>query len=383
MLLACAAPAAAETVDAPSAAADDARFDEFGAFLAAFRKDKGIPALSAVILRDGKIVWEHAYGYSDDEGDVPATPDTTFAIASVTKPIAAAAILREAQAGRVALDTPMDADAGWAETCEWLAGSQIPFGGGGREADGSVVAPIACDRPLTLADILNMRVNGAKGSGFVYNPISYARIDRVIEGAGGRPLRAIVRDNVLAPAGMENVALGWHDPQEGSALRLLAPPHRIVEGRAQKNAFSDDDFRAAAGIIASTRQLARFDMALDAGRLLPPERLEALLAGPELGPSGDYRWGWFIEDWRGHRLLWHSGWDEERYSALYLKVPAERLTLILLANTEALWWGNSLVRAEIRRSPLAARFLESFVAPVGAASREPTGMPPTSLHASE
>jgi hypothetical protein len=59
--------------------------------------------------------------------------------------------------------------------------------------------------------------------------------------------------------------------------------------------------------------------------------------------------------------MWHSGWDEGRYSAIYLKAPAQRVTLIVLANTEALWWGNSIVRAEIERSPVATKFLDEFV----------------------
>jgi len=338
----------------------DRSVEQFDAFLAAFRKEHSIPALSAVILRDGEILWEKAYGFSDDEGEVPATPDTTFKIASVTKPIAATAILREAAAGGIALDTPMTADSGWPDTCRWLADSAITFGSGGADAHGTAVPRINCDRPLFLRDILNMRVNGAAASGFVYNPISFARIDRIIEGAGGRPLRQIVRDNVGKPAGWQDVALGWRDPEGGAALRLIAFPFLVQNGRPSQNSFSDDDFRAAAGIIASTRQLARFDQALDAGKLLPPEWQQQVLNGPLPEAAGDYRWGWFVQHWKGQQLLWHSGWDEGRYSAIYLKLPARRLTLILLANTEALWWHNSLVRAEIDRSPVVARFLALF-----------------------
>jgi len=46
---------------------------------------------------------------------------------------------------------------------------------------------------------------------------------------------------------------------------------------------------------------------------------------------------------------------------MYLKVPGKRLTLIVLANTEGLWWDNSLARAEIDTSPVAAAFLDGFV----------------------
>jgi len=356
LITATAAFAQAATPDVKAAAAI-AKYDEF---LTSFRKQNGIPALSVAIVRHGAILWEKAYGWSDDEGEVTATIDTTYSIASVTKPIAAIAMIAEAEAGKLDLATPMSADPDWGETCEWLAGSEIVFGSGGKEADGTKVPAMDCSRDVTLRDMLNMRANG-DGSGFVYNPISYARIDRVISGAGGRDLRNIVRERVMDKAGIHDVALGWRDPQGGSALRLLAPPFVVKNGERTKNSISDDDFRAAAGIKASAHHLAQFDVALDAGKLLTPKWHARIFDAPVTQRAGDYRWGWFVENWKGHRLVWHAGWDPERYSAMYLKVPDSDLTLIVLANTEALWWDNSLVRAEIETSPVAAAFLAGFV----------------------
>jgi CubicO group peptidase (beta-lactamase class C family) len=168
-----------------------------------------------------------------------------------------------------------------------------------------------------------------------------------------------VRDRVAEPAGMRNVALGWRDPEGGDALRFLAPPFHPVDGRLVKQVLPDDDFRAAAGIIASPLQMAKFDIAFDSGVLIPPALIRELVEA-DIGPLGDYRRGWFLEDWNGQRLLWHSGWNEQKGSALYLKVPGKRLTLIVLANTEAIWWDNSLVKAEVAQSPIAQRFLEEF-----------------------
>lgn len=343
--------------DAEQAAAI-ATFDEF---MVGFRNEHRIPAVSVAILQDGKLLWEKAYGWSDDEGDTATTIDTTYSIASVTKPIVATAIIAEALAGGIDLESPMGADPGWDDTCDWLAGSGILFGRGGEETDGTRVPAMDCSRDLTLRDMLNMRANG-DGTTFVYNPISYARIDRVLSGAGHRDLRDIVRQRVMDKAGIHDIALGWRDPQGGSALRLLALPFTVKDGERIRTSISDDDFRAAAGIKASVHQLAQFDMALDAGKLLPAEWHARIFDAPVSEAAGDYRWGWFAQDWQGHRLVWHSGWDPERYSAMYLKVPESKLTLIVLANTEALWWGNSLVRAEIETSPVAAAFLAGFVA---------------------
>ncbi len=341
-------------------AAEEPDYEAFGAFLEEFRKKSGTPAMSAVIVKDHKIAWEGYFGTYDDEGNLPTRAETTYKIASVTKPIVATALISEQAMGRLSLNTPMAKDAAWTELCEYFVTTAIPFMSGGTDRHGNPIAAMQCDKPTTLSDMLNMRANG---DAFVYNPIAFARIDRAITGAGGRPLRDIVRERVIDYSlGLDyDVALGWRDPHGGSALRFLAEPFHVIDGRAVKQPLPDDDFRAAAGIIASPRAIANFDIFYDEGRILLPADARAKLINRPVPELGDYQQGWFLEDWNGKRLMWHSGWNEKQYSALYLKVPESRLSLIVFANTEAIWWGNSVVKAEVIESPIARRFLESFV----------------------
>ncbi|MCJ8190110.1 serine hydrolase domain-containing protein [Sphingomicrobium aestuariivivum] len=341
--------AVAATVGGAPAVAAPA--DEFDSFLAEFRKEKRIPALSVLVLEDGEPVFEKAYGVGDDEGDHPATPDNSFFIASVTKPIAAAAIIAEVEADGTSLDVPMSADAGWQGFCERMKTSPIPYMGGNE-----TLAPVACDRDLNLRDVLTMRVNG-DGSRSIYNPMAYARIDRMIEGAGGRPLRTIMRERVLEPAGMDATALGWRDEEGAVALARLVPPFKSTEQGPEKAALPDDDLRAAAGIYASTREIAKFDRAIP--QLLSDDYRYLLFEQP-VGETGDYRYGWWVQDYEGERLTWHGGWEPDKYSALYLKRPEKGLTLIVLANTEAIFWGNPLDHAKVETSPIAAKWLELF-----------------------
>jgi CubicO group peptidase (beta-lactamase class C family) len=119
---------------------------------------------------------------------------------------------------------------------------------------------------------------------------------------------------------------------------------------------------AAGGVISTVVDLARFDIALDEGRLIS-DASRAEMWRPGRSPSGavlPYGIGWFVQQVDGRRAVWHSGWWEQAYSALYLKLPDERLTLILLANSEGLWWGNPLDGATVERSPFAAAFLRRF-----------------------
>jgi hypothetical protein len=153
------------------------------------------------------------------------------------------------------------------------------------------------------------------------------------------------------------------------AAALATPYHIDSAGRvAQSDPPPPQGDGAAGGVITSAMDIARFDIALSAGRLLSPE-WRAKLWVPTTTPTGavlPYGLGWFLGDHDGRRLAWHTGLWEGQYSALYLKVlddnSAERVTLILLANSDALQWPTRLDEATIAKSPYATMFLSAFPA---------------------
>ena len=113
---------------------------------------------------------------------------------------------------------------------------------------------------------------------------------------------------------------------------------------------------AAGGVVSTVRDLAAFDMALDAGGLLELSVREEMWT--PAGTAIPYGLGWFVTDVAGERVVWHTGLWEGAYSALYLKIPARRYTLILLANSDGLRWESRLNEAVLERSPFARAFLD-------------------------
>ena len=146
-----------------------------------------------------------------------------------------------------------------------------------------------------------------------------------------------------------DMAQGYDVTPEGELVPLRRPGRYLPGG---------------AGIVSTVEDLARFDVALDSGVFGGPELMRKLFT-PAAAPDGTvlpYAYGWYVQQYRGETLYWHSGWDEEAgFSALYLKVPERDLTLILLANGEGLWWGNPLDKAAVEGSPFARAFLDQFV----------------------
>jgi CubicO group peptidase (beta-lactamase class C family) len=64
----------------------------------------GAPSASIAIVRDGRIVYEQAYGLANVETKTPATPQMRYSIGSISKQFTAAAILLLAEEGKLSLD---------------------------------------------------------------------------------------------------------------------------------------------------------------------------------------------------------------------------------------------------------------------------------------
>lgn len=337
------------------AGAQEADVRMFAAELDSLRQAHGIPGLAVAVVRDGRVVLARGYGWADVEGRRPVTEHTPFNIASVTKTISGVLAMRLAERGVLDLDRPMVSFQGWPEFCAEAreGGPRVFF------------ADFSCAPELTLRHLMSMRGNGAPGERFYYNPVAFSWASRPMRQVTGRAFSDLVADEIFATAGMtESARIHRNLPLRADLAAALAMPYRVDSTgafvRSAEPGPQGDG--AAGGVIAPVMDLARFDIAVDAGRLIS-EASKTEMWRPGRSPSGavlPYGIGWYVQQVDGRRVVWHSGWWEQAYSALYLKLPEERLTLILLANSEGLWWGNPLDRAAVERSPFAAAFLRRF-----------------------
>ncbi|MEO8334815.1 MAG: serine hydrolase domain-containing protein [bacterium] len=339
-------------IDQAKASALATRFDSL-------RRAAKIPGLAVVIIRDTMVVLAKGFGVADVARNTPVTPETPFNIASVSKPISAVVALRLVQDGKLDLDRPMRRYAGFDEFCA-----------AARKGGGIFFSDYPCDDRLTMRHVLSMSANGTPGTRFLYNPPSYSWASRPMAEVAGRPFSDLVDSLVFRPAGMSHAArIHRRLPLRADLAAQLATPYHVDSaGRVvQSQPPGPQGDGAAGGVIASAMDLAHFDIALSNDRLLSPES-RAMLWTATRTPAGvdlPYGLGWFLAERDGRRLAWHTGLWEGQYSALYLKVidgpRAERVTLILLANSDGLQWPTRLDEAAIGRSSFAAAFLDAFV----------------------
>ncbi|UCC64422.1 MAG: beta-lactamase family protein, partial [Anaerolineae bacterium] len=83
------------------------RIQTFEQEIELLREELSIPGMSVAVLRGQEVVFARGFGYADIENETPATENTPYHIASLTKPFAAAVIMQLVEAGQLDLDAEM------------------------------------------------------------------------------------------------------------------------------------------------------------------------------------------------------------------------------------------------------------------------------------
>jgi hypothetical protein len=160
-----------------------------------------------------------------------------------------------------------------------------------------------------------------------------------------------------------------------AVLRQMARPYRVDRrGRAFPSQFPARTLDASLGLVSTVRDLARFHAALDAYAVLQPETLNLAYGLPTLDPNrhpdaplpafapvrSPFALGWFVQAYDAQPVVWHFGYLPDAGSALVIKLPYRRLTLIMLANSDGLSGGYALGQGDVTTSPFARLFLSLF-----------------------
>jgi CubicO group peptidase (beta-lactamase class C family) len=225
----------------------------------------------------------------------------------------------------------------------------------------------------TIAQTL-AHATSPSGAGFRYDPARFSLLTVPVNACGRESALLRVAHEVFEQHGMyesvpgrelaeANVFSRAQLDRYAAVMGRMAVPYRVDRrGRATR---SDDPTRridASTGLISTARDLARYDEALEGRYLLRDATLQTMWSN--VSASGAVRptgLGWFVQSYNGVQLIWHFGLAPDAYSSLILKVPAKRLTLILLANSDGLSAPFDLSQGDVTASLFASTFLRLFV----------------------
>jgi CubicO group peptidase (beta-lactamase class C family) len=361
-------PVLRHAIAAPLQSLDNSGFNDsiksLNAALTKLKKEKLIPGLAAGVVYKDQLIWSKGWGHADQNRTKPVTADTPFWIASVSKSFVATAVLQLHKKEGLELTALASATPGFTPTCEWLASTKIPFAKG-----------LKCDAPMTIKHILAHQVNHPIGTQFLYNPIMYSRLSRHVEYTYGSGIDAAEgRHNYLAqsidkyilePAGMKRTMASMWDESKKEVYFDMADGFNIDHKARTKQRMPRPERHLAggAGVVSTIKDLAKYDIAIRQKQIVDELTHKQLTHSIPFadGTASPYGYGWFFQTYQDHKLMWHSGWDEEAgFSALLLRVPEQQLTFIVLANSEGIWWGNPLDGAQVENSPFAQSFMQAF-----------------------
>ncbi len=302
-----------------------------------FVLDRKIRAAQLAVMKNGKILLARGYCF-DDYSRTPAIPSPTslFRIASLSKNITSAAIMRLVQDGKLSLSakvtqvlglTPADARMGQITVLRLMQ----HLGGWDRDAskdqlwlDHTISATLDVPLPIGHDDIIRYatarQLDFAPGSKMVYSNYGYMLLGRIIAKVSGQPYETYIKTKLLQPLGITRMRLGKSLKSEAATGEVSYESQytnkTVLDTSGTTVPYPYGGFNmpnqdANGGWLASAVDLVRWTLAFDRpGTVLSSTSIAKLVAKPEIGVNEYDSWyggGWWCRQVTGHLNTWHNG----------------------------------------------------------------------------
>lgn len=338
--------------------------EKLDADIAAIMSEWNQPGLAIAIVADGRIVHERGFGVRTLDQRAPVDAQTLFGIASLSKSFASATVAKLVADGRMQWDDPVVDHLPWfrmpreRDTAEVTLRDLLSMRSGFASSEYSF-RRVSANRRDHVRRIRYLRQLHPLRSQYLYTTDSYTAIGEVVAETVGEPWEQFAADTFWKPLGMTRTnadhTLARQDPNSAS-------PHLTgSDGRKRAIDWIYEDYNAlpAGGVNSSAHDLALWlrlqlgNGTVDGQALLPAAALEETHSPqtPERGQyaqsdwadvAGDgadrlrhrsYAMGWFVHDYRGHDVIWHSGGIDGFRSRIGF-VPDLGIGIVALANSD-------------------------------------------------
>lgn len=354
------AQAASATTTAPDFASLDAAIE-------AARRRFDVPGVAVAIVKDGQVVYARGFGVRELGKPGAVTPDTLFAIASNTKAFTATALSILADENRLSLDDRVVDHLPWFQmsdpyvTREMRLRDLLAHRSGLSLGAGDLLYWPETDYTAeeVARRLRHVPLTGGFRERYAYDNILYGVAQLVVEKVSGQSFERFLQARILDPLGMRDTRYN---------ADFLKPGDEVATGHARAD-FTDlqpaprmtwSNVAGAGGMYSSVRDMARWmRVQLDGGvvagegedarrlvsearhhaswQVITPMPVPARPAVPELAAAKPnflgYGEGWMLSDYRGRRLVWHTGGWPGMVSRLTM-LPEAKLGVVVLTNAE-------------------------------------------------
>jgi CubicO group peptidase (beta-lactamase class C family) len=306
------------------------------------RERWSVPGIAVGLLYDRETMFA-ADGVCELGREQQVTPETTFRIASITKPFTATLALSLAQDGLLALDEPpassrveatirqlLSHQGGLA--CEWPPALEEL----GKGDDG--LQRIAEEEPPRLPI--------GPGELFSYCNVGFWLVGAAVARASGLTFQAAMGARVLEPLELKATDFEPRQPTRG---------HQQAEPGSDEHVVVDHPYpqtrTPSGGLWSNVQDLLRFAAHhLGGPGPLSRESIQEMQQPQIAAPGGSYGMGWFLRQSGGRRIVEHPG-SVAGFESLLLLVPDERFGFAALSNSSR---GSAAIRDLLERLGLGS-----------------------------
>ncbi len=352
--------------DTPAAEPLPPRIQQLDAYVEAVRQQFDVPGIAVAIVKDGEVVLERGYGEREIGKPAQVDAKTLFAIASNTKAFTAASLNMLAEDGKLDMDDRVIDHLPWFQMSDAYVTREMRVrdllvhrSGLGLGAGDLLFWPTTDYTSREVAERLrNVPLSGSFRSRYAYDNILFGVAQQVIEQASGMSYDKFLRTRIFQPLGMDDTRFNSD---------ALKPGDNVATGHAKAD-FKDlqpaprmtwSNVAGAGGIYSSVHDMSKWvAMQLAGGRYtdrngvsqqlfsadsqrqmwslvtpipVPEPKVAALKAvKPNFYGYGE---GWFVADYRGQKLVWHTGGWPGMVSRVTL-VPEHKLGVVVLTSQE-------------------------------------------------
>ena len=260
------------------------------------------PSLSVAIVRDGKIVYQRAFGFEDIKASRKATPQTSYHVASVTKAFTASLAVMLHARGVVDLDQPVvkylpadvsistKPEVGATITLRQLASHTSGLPRGVPGAVQSVEGRYQLEPRRLYDHLARVKLESDPGTDELYSNLGFGLLGHALERAANKPFDRLLQEMVCDPLQLERTAIHVNDK-----LRVATGYSGSSRRREEEHSYRER-FASSGGLITSTPDLAQFLAAQMKPGLFSSEMLVQLQTESKLSGGSKARTtlGWSV-----------------------------------------------------------------------------------------